>query len=357
MAKANKTSPVALITRAFQEWTKDEAPQLGASLAFYSMLSIGPLLLIAVSVTGLIVTHDQAGQYIIQQMRALVGADGAKALEAVIDHAQSQNQGILATAIGLITLLISAAGFFGQLQSALNTIFNAPKVKSSIGIFIKQRLLSFGMVVGICLLLLSSLVISATLAAITGLFGTSAPALLLQVGNVAVSLAISTLLFAVTFKVMPDVEMRWRDVWLGAIITAILFAVGKSLIGLYLGRSAFASTYGAAGSLIVLLVWVYYSAQIIFFGAEFTQVYAEASGHTFTLKAGFTVKPDSQPTGRLAVPANPGIGAVAPAGAFLTGAVKTPPEKHPGLFQAAVTLIALTSIVLALWPAPRPRHR
>ncbi len=356
MAKpANKMSTVSLITRTFQEWSNDEAPKLGASLAFYSMLSIGPLLLIAVSVTGLIISHDQAGRYIIEQIRGLVGADGAKALEAVIDHAQSQKQGILATAIGLITLLISAAGFFSQLQSALNTIFNAPKVKTGIGTFIKQRLLSFGMVVGICLLLLSSLVISATLAAITGLFGTSAPAFLLQIGNVAASLVISTLLFAVTFKVMPDVQLRWRDVWLGAIITAILFAIGKSLIGLYLGRSSFASTYGAAGSLIVLLVWVYYSAQIIFFGAEFTQVYAEASGRTFTLKPGFKPRPAEASDSRVSAANGPGVKAVESVDGPPSEVTTRSPEKDGGLFQAAITLIAFAGILVALRPTPRPR--
>ncbi len=357
MAKSsNPKSPLTLVKRTFQEWSNDEAPKLGASLAFYSMLSIGPLLLIAVSVTGLIISHDQAGRYIIEQIRGLVGAEGAKALEAVIDHAQSQKQGIIATAIGLVTLLLSAAGFFGQLQSALNTIFNAPKVKTGVGGFIKQRLLSFGMVIGICLLLLSSLVISATLAAVTGLFGTSVPALALQVGNGAVSLLISALLFAVTFKVMPDVQLRWRDVWIGAILTAVLFAIGKSLIGLYLGRSSFASTYGAAGSLIVLLVWVYYSAQIIFFGAEFTQVYAEASGRTFALKPGFEPKASATQISQRPPPTGQ-TGAIAARSDPTPTQAQPVPEKYPGLISAAVSLIALAGVFVALRPVPRTRPR
>ena len=342
----NPKSPISLIKRTVQEWSNDEAPKLGASLAFYSMLSIGPLLLIAVSVTGLIVSHDQAGRYIIEQIRSLVGPDGAKALETVINHAQSQKQGIIATVIGLVTLLISAAGFFGQLQSALNTIFNAPKVKTGIGAFIKQRLLSFGMVIGICLLLLSSLVISASLAAITGMFGTSVPALMLQIGNIVVSLIISALLFAVTFKVMPDVQLRWRDVWIGAVLTAILFAIGKSLIGLYLGRSSFASTYGAAGSLIVLLVWVYYSAQIIFFGAEFTQVYAEASGRTFALKPGFTPKGEAP-----ASLSSPAEARAMTANSPKVGAQHTAPVESPALISVSMAMIALSAMYIAL------RHR
>ena len=333
---SSSKSPIVLAKRTFQEWNNDEAPKLGAALAFYSMLSIGPLLLIAVSLAGLVVARDHAGRYIIEQVRGLVGADGAKALEAVIDHAQSQKQGIIATAIGLATLLISAAGFFGQLQAALNTIFDVPKEKAGFGDFIKKRLLSFGMVIGICLLLLSSLVISAALAGLTGVVGSSASSLMLQAVNVVVSLAVSTLLFALTFKVLPDVKLAWRDVWIGAFLTALLFAVGKFLIGLYLGRSSFSSTYGAAGSLIVLLVWVYYSAQIIFFGAEFTKVYAAACGKTFALKAG--LKPKS-------------LGA-----ADVDRAAPTPDQpviRRAGLLDAGVWLVAIVGVVSAVRSRPR----
>ncbi len=335
---ANATSLVTLTKRTFQQWSDDEAPKLGAALAFYSMLSIGPLLLIAVSVAGLVISHDQAGRYIIQQMRGLVGNDGARALETVIANARNASQGVVATIIGLVTLLISAAGFFGQLQAALNTIFKAPKAKSSVGDFIKKRLLSFGMVIGICLLLLSSLVISAALAGVTGLFGDSLPSLFLQAGNVLLSLVVSTLLFAAAFKVLPDVKILWRDLWLGAVLTAVLFAIGKSLIGLYLGRSSFSSTYGAAGSLIVLLVWVYYSAQIIFFGAEFTQVYAEARGRTFPLKSGFAPKAAARPLPE-------------PSPTYPAGAPATPAS----LFVAALWLIALTGMAVAFRPRPRAR--
>ena len=331
-------SPVALARRTFEEWTNDGAPKLGASLAFYSMLSIGPLLLIAVAVTGLFVSHDQAGRYLIEQIKGLVGADGAQTLETVIRHSRDQHKGVLASIIGVVTLLISAAGFFGQLQEALNIIFDVPKAKATFGQFIKKRLLSFGMVVGICLLLLSSLVISAVLAGLTGALGDSVPLLAGQVLNVVLSVVISTVLFALAFKVLPDVELQWRDVWIGAVITAVLFAVGKSLIGLYLGHSSFSSTYGAAGSLIVLLVWVYYSAQIIFFGAEFTQVYAEASGKTFKLKKGMVAPKE---------PAKAEKPDAGPAAAS---------EARPGVMTAALSLIALAGITSVLWPA-RPSRR
>jgi len=331
---ANPKSPLVLARRTFQAWNDDEAPKLGAALAFYSMLSIGPLLLIATSVAGLVMSHDAAGRYIIEQMRGLVGNDGARTFETVLAHAQDRHQGMIATAIGVVTLLVSAAGFFGQLQAALNTIFQVPKEKTTVGDFIKKRLLSFGMVIGICLLLLSSLVVSAALAGLSGLFEKSVSTVLLQAANLIVSIAVSTLLFGVAFKVLPDVRMGWRDVWIGAVMTAILFAVGKSLIGLYLGRSTFASTYGAAGSLIVLLVWVYYSAQIIFFGAAFTQVHAEASGKTFPLKAGVSPQPPDRSD---APPA------------------QAPAAPRPGLVTLGVWLIALTGVAAAVRSSAKVR--
>lgn len=262
-----------LLRQTFTEWTDDDVPRLGAALAFYSMLSIGPLLLIAIAVGGLVFGHDRSSAFMLTEMRTLLGPDGAGAIEDILTHSQSQTKSIAATVVGVVTLVISATGFFGQLQAALNTIWNVPKEQTSIFDFLHKRLLSFGMVAGICLLLLFSLVISAGLSAITGTFANYAPATLAQVASVVVSFAITTLLFAMVFKFLPDVHIRWRDVWVGAILTAALFTIGKSLIGLYLGRSALSSTYGAAGSMIVLLVWIYYSAQIVFFGAEFTQVY------------------------------------------------------------------------------------
>ncbi|MGZ3306332.1 MAG: YihY/virulence factor BrkB family protein [Asticcacaulis sp.] len=342
-----RPSVISLVRDTFTEWNNDQAPNLGASLAFYSMLSIGPLLLIAVSVAGLVFSHDVASRYILDQIRGLVGAEGAAALETMLNHAQNRSQGIVATAIGVVTLLMSAAGFFQQLQSALNTIFNVPKARFRWWEFIWKRLLSFGMVIGICLMLLSSLVISAGLAAVTGAFGDSAPAILLQAGNVLVSFLISTLLFALAFRVLPDVKIPWRDLWIGSALTAILFAAGKSLIGLYLGRSSFSSTYGAVGSLIVLLVWVYYSAQIIFFGAEFILVNARASGQTFPFKTGFAPADPADAAGARPdeTAADQAVRKAAELGA--------PIQRGPGLITAMTSLIALAGVIVALRPSRR----
>ncbi|ESQ81003.1 YihY/virulence factor BrkB family protein [Asticcacaulis sp. YBE204] len=267
-------STISLITQAFKEWNEDEAPRLGAAVAFYSVLAIGPLLLLVISIAGLAFGTEAATGEISHQIRGLVGGTGAAAIEEVIAHSRNEEQGLIAAAIGLATLLISATGFFGELQAALNTIFDVPKAKLSIGSFLRQRVLSFAMIVAIAVLLMLSLVVSAALSATANLFGSDDSIVALQVLNIGLSLIVTTFLFALVYKYLPDAHLRWRDVWVGALITAILFAVGKSLIGLYLGNAAIGSTYGAAGSLVVLLVWIYYSVQIIFFGAEITQVYA-----------------------------------------------------------------------------------
>ena len=286
-----KLTVVQIARRTFSDWNADEAPRLGAALAFYSIMSMGPLLLIVISVAGMVVGHDAASGAILAQMRALVGEEGAQLISDVLTHSQDQGKNIVATVIGVVTLLVSVSGFFAQLQGALNIIFNAPKVTTTVWQFVLQRVLSFGMVVGICLLLLVSLAVSAGLSAITAHFQDSAPVMVVGVVSFLFSLLITTLLFTLTFKVLPDVSIGWRIVWPGALMTALLFTIGKSLIGLYLGQSALSSTYGAAGSLIVLLVWVYYSTQIIFFGAEFTQVWAEAKGRAFTVKKGWQKAP------------------------------------------------------------------
>jgi membrane protein len=291
MSNTIRRTPWSLLKATFQAWNADEAPKLGAALAFYSMLSIGPLVLIAIAVASMFIGHDAAGRMLLDEIQGLMGEDAARALHTVIDHDKGASRSLIATLIGLATLLVSATGFFYQLQAALNVIFNAPHAKAGVRAFLRRRILSFGMVAAICLLLLTSLVVSAALSGVSGALGDSLPVVLGQMINSIVSLLVSTLLFAFAFRYLPDVRLRWRDVWLGAGLTAILFTVGKGLIGLYLGHSSFTSSYGAAGSLIVLLVWVYYSAQIVFFGAEFTQVYARASGRALTLKADVTLAP------------------------------------------------------------------
>jgi len=279
-----------LARQTWRAWNDHNAARLGAALAFYAILSIGPLLLIVVSVAGIAFGNGHTRDYLLLQMQHLVGGDGARAIGDMLANASSQNKSLAATIVGLVTLLISASGFFAQLQAAMNVVWNVPKEQSSIMGFVNKRLLSFGMILGICLLLLFSLVVSAGISAVTSMFGTlpalALPTLALDAGNGVISFVVTTLLFGIIFNVLPDVDVRWRDVWVGAVFTALLFSLGKYLIGLYLGRSALSSTYGAAGSLIVLLVWIYYSSQVFLMGAEFTQVWARQMGATLKLKRG-----------------------------------------------------------------------
>lgn len=271
----------SLLRQTFSEWSEDKVPQLGASLAFYTALSIAPLLIIALRVAASFFGDDAARGEIFAQARSLVGTDGAKAIQEMIQNADHPARGTVATALSVVTLSLGASGVFGQLQSALNTIWEVkPKPNQGIWGFVRTRFLSFAMVLGIAFLLLVSLLLSSALA-FFGSFLDRMPEQLHFLGlalNFIFSTAVITLLFGLMFKLLPDVKMSWRDVWLGAIVTAILFSIGKILIGLYLGHSSMASSYGVAGSFVVLLVWVYYSAQILFFGAELTQVYANRYG-------------------------------------------------------------------------------
>jgi membrane protein len=276
-----------ILKETVREWNDDKVPRLGAALAFYSMLSIGPLLLIVISVAGAAFGHDQVSNYMFDEIRRLVGEPGAEAIRTILVNSHNQKTSYIATLIGVVTLIVSATGFFAQLQEALNAIWNVEgDVHSDVASFIKKRILSFAMILGIGFLLLVGLVISAALSAISALLAGVMPGVVLHLLNLVVSFAVITVLFAMIFKILPDVDIKWRDVWIGAAITALLFTFGKQLIGLYLGRSAFSSTYGAAGSLIVVLVWIYYSAQIFFLGAEFTQVYTRYMGRQIMLKKG-----------------------------------------------------------------------
>ncbi|HVZ30475.1 MAG TPA: YihY/virulence factor BrkB family protein [Asticcacaulis sp.] len=276
-----------ILRETMREWNDDKVPRLGAALAFYSMLSVGPLLLIVISVASAAFQHDQVANYMFDEIRRLVGQPGADAIRNILANSHNQKTSYIATAIGVVTLVVSATGFFAQLQDALNAIWNVDgDIHSDITSFIRKRILSFAMILGIGFLLLVGLVISAALAAISALLAGIMPEVLLHLLNLIVSFSVITVLFAMIFKILPDVDIKWRDVWIGAAITALLFTFGKQLIGLYLGRSAFSSTYGAAGSLIVVLVWIYYSAQIFFIGAEFTQVYTRYMGRQIVLKRG-----------------------------------------------------------------------
>jgi membrane protein len=237
-------------------------------------------LVIVLAIAGFVFGREAAQGQLLGQIEGLVGPEGGKAIETMVAKGGTQpGSGTLATILGVIMLLVGAAGLFGQLQDALNTIWEVqPKPGRGIWGFVQDRFLSFTMVLGSAFLLLVSLVISAALAAIGGLFGDWQTGVVGQAVNQLISLAVITLLFAMIFKFLPDAKIAWRDVWLGAVITAILFTLGKFLIGLYLGHSSVGSVYGGAGSLAVLLIWLYYSSQIFLFGAEFTKVYANRFG-------------------------------------------------------------------------------
>lgn len=260
-------------------WSKDDVPRLGASLAYYTLFAISPILVIAIAIAGSVFGPDAVRGQIVTEIDGLIGRQGAEAIQSILQSAHRSPTGTFAVIIGTITLIVAASGAFLELQHALNKIFRVktdPK-KSSLERLILSRLRSFGLVVSIGFVLLVSLLVSAALSALSARIQHSAfgGPVLLQAINLVVTLAVMTLLFGLIYRFLPDVRLKWRDVWTGAFVTAILFSIGKFLIGLYLGQSSVASSYGAAGSIVVLLVWVYYSAQVILLGAEFTRVYAE----------------------------------------------------------------------------------
>jgi membrane protein len=265
-----------ILKEALVAWNEDKVPRLGAALAYYTLFSLAPLLMIVVAVVSLVFGEQAAQGQIADEIKGLVGDKGAEAIQAILQNAGARkSSGIVATVIGIMTLLFGASGVFGELQDALNTIWGV-KPKPGRGIFgiVRSRFFSFAMVLGIVFLLLVSLVVSAALAAL-GKFGSgTVPTPLFHIVDLVVSVVVVAVLFATIFKVLPDVRIAWRDVWIGAFATSVFFTFGKILIGLYLGRSSVGSAFGAAGSLVVVLVWIYYSAQILFLGAELTKAYA-----------------------------------------------------------------------------------
>jgi membrane protein len=279
----------ALLGDTVNEWYKHKAPRLGASLAFYTLLSLAPLLVVVIAIAGLMFGQDAAQGRIVEQIQGLVGRDSAVAIQAMVEGARKPAAGTIATILGLLTLFFGATTVVAELRDALNTIWEVPQVETSgirsiIGV-LRERFFSLAMVLGVGFILLVSLVVNAWLSAIGGYFTGWLSEVTMQVANSMLSLIVITALFAMIYKVMPDVSIEWRDVALGAIFTSLLFTGGKFLIGLYLGKSGFGSTYGAAGSLVIVLLWVYYSAQIFFFGAEFTQVFANRYGSQPTVRA------------------------------------------------------------------------
>ncbi|MEP6687560.1 MAG: YihY/virulence factor BrkB family protein [Gemmatimonadales bacterium] len=267
-----------VMKRALAGWWDDNVPRLGASLAYYTLFALSPVLLVATAIAGLAFGPEAVRGEIVGQMKGLVGLQGAQAVQSMLESAARPSSSIVATIIGVITLFFGATGAFLELQTALNAIWRVkPRPGVNVRAFLVQRLISFGLVVGVGFLLLVSLVVSAALSALSNYLGHIFPALtaVWEAANVLVALFVITLLFAMIYKILPDVRLRWRDVWVGALVTAGFFSIGKQLIGLYLGTSSVGSSYGAAGSVVVLLIWVYYSAQVVLLGAEFTRFYVE----------------------------------------------------------------------------------
>jgi membrane protein len=272
-----------LLKLTMQEWLSDKAPQLGAALAYYTVFSLAPLILVLLAIVGVIFRDDPAGawQKLTEQMSYFLDRSAVQLVQNIAQKAAQPGKSTLATIIGIALALFGATGVFGQLQDALNTIWGV-KAKPGLGIwgFLRTRFLSFAMVAGVCFLLLVSLAIEALLKGFSHFIQAALP------GGMSIAMsvylifdfAVITTLFAMIFKILPDVKIRWNDVWIGAVMTAVFFSIGKWALGLYLGSGTAASAYGAASSLITLLLWVYYSSQILLFGAEFTQVYIREFG-------------------------------------------------------------------------------
>ena len=270
-----------LLQDAYAGWKKHEDSKLGASLAYYAILSLAPLVIIVIAIVGLVFGTESARAGLLTQVQGLVGSEGVQMIGTMITSAQKPTTGIISTVLGVVMLLFGASGVFGELHDSLNKIWEV-KTKPGKGFWgiIRERFVSFGMVLGIGFLLLVSLLLSAGLAALGTYLGQvlPVPTLVLESANLLVSVLVITLLFAAIYRFLPSERLPWNDLWVGSLGTSIFFVVGKFLVGFYLGRASVGSAYGAAGSLVVLLVWIYYAAQLFFFGAEFTFAYARRHG-------------------------------------------------------------------------------
>jgi membrane protein len=276
------------------EWLGHQPFVLGSSLSYYTLFSLAPLLIIAISVAGFVFGREAAQNQIVETIQGLIGRDAAQAIQGMIQNASDKpTTGIISTVVGIVTLLFGAGGVVGQLQTSLNTVWGVePKPGLGVWGFIRQRFISFAMVLGVGFLLLVSLIVSAVLSGLTQFMGTliGGAAVIAHLLDITVSFVFVTVLFAMIYKFLPDVRIHWKDVWIGAALTSVLFNIGKFLIGLYLGSSSVTSAYGAAGSLITVLLWVYYSSLIFFLGATFTKVYATEYG------SGVVPAENAQPT-------------------------------------------------------------
>ncbi len=283
-----------LLKETFAEWQKDRCLELGAALAYYTLFSIAPLLLITIALTALFFGERLASGELMASIEQAAGAEAAKAIRGMVERASAPRSGIIATLSGLVMTLFGASSVFGQLQSSLNIIWDAPpRTGKGFTAVLWARLSSFSMILVIGFLLLVSLAIGSAIGVFSATLSSWIPGgdLLARGIDVAVSFATTTLLFAMMFRILPDIRIPWTDVWIGAAFTSVLFAVGRLGISFYLGHSSASSVYGAASSLVVVLLWIYYSSQLLFFGAEFTQVYARRFGSLRGSSAGASVQP------------------------------------------------------------------
>ncbi len=271
---------VGFLREVFDEWSKDDALSLGAALAYYAIFSLAPLLVLIIAIVGLVLGRDAAQGEIVASLGGTVGAAGAQTIEEMIKRASAPASGVAATLASLALMFFGASSAFGQLQSSLNRIWDVKSSRGALRNQLRRRLTSLALILGIGALLFVSVAASAVLSGVHGWLTQYAPVLarVLPIANFGLSFAVITLLFALIFKLLPDTRIEWRDVWAGSAVTALLFTIGKALIGMYLGRASVTSVYGAAGSLVLILLWIYYSAQLMLLGAEFTEVWSRRRG-------------------------------------------------------------------------------
>ena len=267
---------LSLFIETFRRWNAHRVPKMGAALSFYTVFSLAPLSILVLSLVSVVVERNAARAEIVGQFRNFVGKEGAEMMEMILTKTAAESTSILGTTIGFVVLLVGASGVFGELQDSLNQIWGVSSKRHPVFILVKERVFSFAMVFVMGFLMLVSFMFSAAIAAAGSYLHARYPGMdgPWELGNSVVSVLVIALLFALIYRMVPDALITWKDVWLGALIAAVLFELGKFVLGFYFGRSAIASSYGAAGSLIIILVWVFYSAQILFFGAEFTRVYS-----------------------------------------------------------------------------------
>ena len=346
-----------LFVQAGKSWSDDYAPSMGAAISYYTVFSLAPLLVIVIAIAGAVFGREAVQGLISDQLTGLVGGSGAEMVEGLIASASDTDKGLIAGLISIAVLVFGATSVFAELQNALDRVWHVPASAKPKGVFaiLRSRLLSIGMILGLVFLLMVSLAVSAAVAAFGSLTSELLPGaeVLLQVLNFAISFGIATVLFAMIFKLMPSTHIAWRDVWVGALTTAALFEVGKFAIGLYLGKSSMTESFAAAGSLVVLIAWVYYAAQIFLLGAEFTKVYAQQHGSRVGEGAAAEpapAKPDPVEVVHATLEANRGA-------AVAEATLKPPPAPVPAAGLATVGLALLAAAGGLVWRAKRRPRR